>query len=166
MAKAAKSRVSKQAYISPNQLTLVGFESPFSNHLNPANRWVTLSRKIPGDVLVNGYQKQLNNSQTGADGINALETVGILKKTAPDVILLDINLPGINEIDVLKYIKKNHLLTKVLIVTNYSEDEYRDACLKIGAEYFIGKSTEFENIPVSVEKIVCKKAAKPLFSFF
>jgi hypothetical protein len=70
MAKAAKSRVSKQAYISPNQLTLVGFESPFSNHLNPTNRWVTLSRKIPWDVLVNVYQKQLNNSQTGADGIS------------------------------------------------------------------------------------------------
>jgi hypothetical protein len=78
MAKAAKTRASKQSYISPNQLTLVGFESPFSNHLNPTNRWVTLSRKIPWDVLVNVYQKQLNNSHTGAEGINPRVVIGSL----------------------------------------------------------------------------------------
>jgi hypothetical protein len=78
MAKAVKTRASKQAYSSPNQLTLVGFESPFSNHLNPGNRWVVLSHKIPWDVLVNVYQKQLNNSETGADGINPRVVIGSL----------------------------------------------------------------------------------------
>ena len=78
MAKALKNRASKQRYISPAQQTLAGFESPFSNHLNAANRWVVLARKIPWDSLVNVYQKQLHNSQTGADGINPRVVIGAL----------------------------------------------------------------------------------------
>ena len=42
MAKALKTRASKQRYISPNQPTLVGFESPFSKNLNAGNRWQPL----------------------------------------------------------------------------------------------------------------------------
>jgi IS5 family transposase len=47
-----------------------GFETPFHKHLNASNRWVVLSAKMPWDELVNIYQKQMNNSKTGADGIN------------------------------------------------------------------------------------------------
>ncbi len=47
MAKAKKYRASKQAYVSPNQLTLTGFETPFSRHLRADNRWVVLANKIP-----------------------------------------------------------------------------------------------------------------------
>jgi len=78
MAKALKNRASKQVYISPLQGTLAGFESPFSNHLNAGNRWVVLAHKIPWDSLVNVYQKQLNNSLTGADGINPRVVLGSL----------------------------------------------------------------------------------------
>ncbi len=78
MAKALKTRASKQRYISPNQPTLVGFESPFSKNLKAGNRWVTLAHAIPWDALVNIYQKQMNNSQTGADGINPRVVIGSL----------------------------------------------------------------------------------------
>lgn len=78
MAKAQKNRASKQRYISPSQQTLAGFESPFSNHLSAANRWVVLAQRIPWDALVNIYQKQLHNSQTGADGINPRVAIGSL----------------------------------------------------------------------------------------
>ena len=78
MAKAHKNRASKQPYVSPSQPTLVGFESPFTRQLNSTNRWVILSHKIPWDTLVNVYQKQLNNSETGADGINPRVVIGSL----------------------------------------------------------------------------------------
>ena len=70
MAKALKNRASKQGYVSPSQGIFPGFESPFSRHLNPTNRWVVLSKKIPWDELVSVYNKQMRNGQTGADGIN------------------------------------------------------------------------------------------------
>jgi IS5 family transposase len=47
MAKAQKTRASKQSYQSPNQLKFLGFETPFEKNLNPENRWVVLAHKIP-----------------------------------------------------------------------------------------------------------------------
>ena len=78
MAKAQKNRASKHGYISPDQMTIVGFESPFSQLLNPNNRWVILAQKIPWDLLVTTYQTRLNNSQTGADGINPRVAIGAI----------------------------------------------------------------------------------------
>lgn len=78
MAKAQKSRASKVPYISPNQLELVGFESPFTKHLDPNNRWVRLSKQIPWDKISNVYQRQLNNFITGAGGINPRVAIGAI----------------------------------------------------------------------------------------
>lgn len=78
MAKAQKKRASKQPYHSQNQLTIPGFESPFSQSLSPNNRWVLLSDKIPWDNLVSTYQNQLQNSRTGAEGINPRVAIGAM----------------------------------------------------------------------------------------
>jgi len=78
MAKAQKSRASKAAYVSPNQLELAGFESPFSKHLDPTNRWVKLAKQIPWDKIANVYQRQLKNSITGAGGINPRVAIGAI----------------------------------------------------------------------------------------
>ena len=78
MAKSQKNRASKNPYISPNQLSIVGFESPFSQLLDPNNRWVVLAHKIPWDLLVSTYQVRLNNSNMGADGINPRVAIGAM----------------------------------------------------------------------------------------
>lgn len=44
-------------YVSPNQLTLAGFESPFDQKLSPTNHWVALDHLIPWDEICNLYFK-------------------------------------------------------------------------------------------------------------
>jgi len=78
MAKAQKFRASKQAYVSTNQLSLAGFETPFSCSLRKDNRWVVLAHKIPWDSLVGVYNRQMGNDQTGAGGINPRVALGAL----------------------------------------------------------------------------------------
>ena len=78
MAKAQKSRASKHPYVSPTQMTIEGFESPFLQSLDMRNRWVILAHQIPWDLLVSTYQAQMNNSQTGADGINPRVAIGAM----------------------------------------------------------------------------------------
>jgi hypothetical protein len=78
MAKTQKSRATKAMYVSPNQLELVGFESPFTKYLDPANRWVKLAKQILWDKIANIYQRQLNNSITGASGINPRVAIGAI----------------------------------------------------------------------------------------
>ena len=70
MARASKIRASKLPYQSTSQLSLVGFDTPFSQHLNPENRWIILSHRIPWDEIVSVYNKQMHNNKTGAGHIN------------------------------------------------------------------------------------------------
>ena len=70
MAKSTKTRASKQEYISPGQGVLPCFGLPFSGSLSPYNRWVVLAHKIPWDLLVKVYLKQMRNNSTGTGGIN------------------------------------------------------------------------------------------------
>lgn len=78
MPKASKIRASKQPYQSPGQLTLDGFETPFSQQLSPYNRWVKLARMIPWDEIVGVYEKQMRNNVTGASNINPRVVLGSL----------------------------------------------------------------------------------------
>lgn len=79
MPRATKIRASKLAYQSVSQLTLAGFETPFSQHLNPENRWVLLAHRIPWDQIVSVYNKQMHNGETGASHINGRVVIGSLE---------------------------------------------------------------------------------------
>ena len=78
MAKALKNRASKHRYVSPGQLEMVGFDTPFVKELRAENRWVKLAKQIPWDNLVSVYSRQLNNSAKGANGINARVAIGAI----------------------------------------------------------------------------------------
>jgi transposase, IS5 family len=76
MAKASKTRASKLSYSSQNQLTLSGFETPFSKQLDPTNRWVIMEKQLDWDKLVVHYTKKLKNQKTGASSINPRVVIG------------------------------------------------------------------------------------------
>jgi YesN/AraC family two-component response regulator len=76
-------------------------------------------------------------------GSEALELIRTLK---PDAVTLDVRMPEINGINVLKIIKRERLEIMVIVLTALVEDEYRRKCLELGAKYFFHKSTEFEMV--------------------
>jgi len=76
--------------------------------------------------------------ETG-DGEECLE---LLKKNNPDVLLLDINMPKKNGIEVLKEIRKNDFDLKVLMLTVHNEVEYLIKAMDIGVDGYILKDSE------------------------
>lgn len=58
LVKAQRKRASTPQYVSPNQLILVGFETPFDQQLTKTNRWVKLCHLIPWDKIVGQYDRQ------------------------------------------------------------------------------------------------------------
>jgi hypothetical protein len=58
MSKPYKRRAPLPQYVSDRQLQISGFDTPFSQHLDPDNRWVVLAKKIPWDELAGIYLKQ------------------------------------------------------------------------------------------------------------
>lgn len=75
------------------------------------------------------------------------EAISVVRKLQPDVVILDIRMPGGSGIDVLRNIKQDGLGPIVIMLTNYPFSEYRQRCLRTGADFFLDKSTEFDQIP-------------------
>lgn len=71
----------------------------------------------------------------------------------PDVVVLDISMPGGNGILALEHIKRTHPDTLVIMLTNHSNDFYRKKCLAAGASYFFDKSSEFEKVEEVLQRL-------------
>ena len=78
MQKDSKRRASTPSFVSPSQLVLAGFETPFSQQLRRTNRWVVLAGKIPWDDICNVYTKQVGLSRTGRPPISPRIVIGSL----------------------------------------------------------------------------------------
>ncbi len=74
----SKNRASRNQYLSQNQLTLEGFESPFEKKLNPENRWVKLSNALPWDDLVSVYRKYFPEKEMGRPDLNPRIVLGAI----------------------------------------------------------------------------------------
>lgn len=72
-----KKRAFTPAYVSPAQLTLEGFETPFEQKLRKDNRWVKLAERIPWDRIVPSYD-QLFVSKEGRPPISGRVILGSL----------------------------------------------------------------------------------------
>jgi DNA-binding NarL/FixJ family response regulator len=84
----------------------------------------------------------------------------LIRRLKPDVVILDIRMPGESGIDVLRRIKKNGSGPIVMMFTNYPYKQYRSRCLGVGADYFFDKSTEFVKIPEVLEQLAMKLKKK------
>ena len=78
---------------------------------------------------------------------DAPEAVRCIQQIKPDAVILDLQMPGGSGLDVLRAIRPNHPGLHVLICTNYPYPQYREECLRAGANFFLDKSAEFEKIP-------------------
>ena len=88
---------------------------------------------------------------------NGNEVMSFLKIAVPDVVLLDVKMPGANGIDVLADIKKNYEQVKIIMLTNQSNAIIRSLCLNMGANFFFDKSTEFEKLPDALQQLALAK---------
>lgn len=86
-----------------------------------------------------------------ADGVECLEK---LKTIKPDILLLDINMPNKNGIEVLEEIKKNKMNIKVLILTVHNEVEYLLKAVDIGVNGYILKDSESAELKKAIKNIV------------
>ena len=79
----------------------------------------------------------------GEEPITVIDAVGRLH---PDLVILDIRMPGGNGILVLETLKKMENPPSVIMFTSYPYFQYRKRCLDAGADFFFYKSTEFERL--------------------
>jgi len=93
-----------------------------------------------------GLISDVENTQIVGQMETMYGSVDWIRKTQPEVLILDIHLKDGNGIEILKRIKKDPDAPTVIILTNYPYPQYRDKCEEAGAEYFLHKATEFDKL--------------------
>ncbi len=76
----------------------------------------------------------------------AFEAIQSIRRLPPRAVVLDISMPGGSGIYVLESIMKEKPRPTVIMLTNFTTDQYRRKCLQLGADYFFDKSCEFEKV--------------------
>jgi DNA-binding NarL/FixJ family response regulator len=97
---------------------------------------------------------ELQGVEISGQAERAKEAVASIQKLKPDVVVLDIRLPGGNGIEVLKEIKKDKSAPIIIILTNYPYPQYKKKCKEAGADFFFDKSTEFHKIIQVLKKLI------------
>lgn len=76
MTTSRKKHAPRVSYVSQKQLTISGFETPFSQNLDKNNRWVKLADRIPWDELAGIYLNQFSVKSTGRPPLNPRIVIG------------------------------------------------------------------------------------------
>lgn len=99
-----------------------------------------LERMIP-------LMEEIDNISFVVHAASYKEGFEVLSRLTPDMVLLDINLPDRSGIELLRVIKERQLEIAVLMISNNTGSYYRDICKKLGARYFLDKSTDIDLLP-------------------
>ncbi len=100
-------------------------------------------------TLLSDYN-DINIVAEAGDGPTALRST---EKLAPEVVLLDIRMPGSNGIQITRRLKDRFKETKVIILTTYEEDEYLFGALEAGADGYLLKTASADELSSAIRQV-------------
>lgn len=104
-------------------------------------------RRLLSEVFLEyGYE-----IESCANGMKALETIPVFK---PDLIIMDVKMPGLNGIDVLRKIRETDKNMRVIMMTAYGDQHYINQAETLGVARFIIKPFDLNKLRIQVEEIL------------
>ncbi len=85
------------------------------------------------------------------DGLEAIELV---EQEAPDLVLMDLKMPGVNGIEATRRIRARYPQIKVLVLTTYDDDEWIFDAIRAGAAGYLLKDTPHAEVVAAVKGTV------------
>lgn len=92
---------------------------------------------------------------TVADGREVIRSV---RKAKPDVILMDVRMPGMDGVSCTQIIKENYPQIKIIILTTFDDDEYVYNALKYGASGYLLKGVSTAELASAIRTVYGGKA--------
>jgi DNA-binding NarL/FixJ family response regulator len=114
-------------------------------------------------VIADDHKITLDGVRRTLDATDDIDVVGtassgsqvlpLVKRTAPDMVLLDIRMPGIDGITCLELLRKNHPDVKVVMLSAYSERDQVQTALSHGASAYIAKTVNPADLPSALRQV-------------
>ncbi len=93
------------------------------------------------------------------DAANAELAFELIERLRPDIILLDVRLPGTSGIEVCRTVTERYPETAVIILTTFTDESLVEQCIKAGARGFIVKDIERFDLKRSIRAVARGEAA-------
>jgi DNA-binding NarL/FixJ family response regulator len=91
--------------------------------------------------------KVLNTYQNGLDAFNGIMQI------QPDFVILDLNMPGMNGLEVLEKIREQNTTIKIILYTMYHEKSFLTKAIDLGVNGYLLKDFALEELSVCLEKV-------------
>jgi len=88
---------------------------------------------------------------------NAVDAMRVVRQENPDVLLLDVAMPGKSGIEALKPLKQEFPRLKILVLSMYPEDQFGVRAIKAGALGYLNKASAPDRLIEAVERIAAGK---------
>ena len=98
-----------------------------------------------------GQYKVIGEAEDGAEAIRGITT------THPDIVLLDLNMPKMDGISVIKDLKKRYPEIKILVLTMFKTEEYVLEVFHSGAEGYCLKSSSYDELLMGIRAVLSGK---------
>lgn len=96
-------------------------------------------------------------SITIEEAVDGEEAIQKIDASVPDLIFMDIKLPGESGLHMTKRVKSKYPKMIIIILTYYDSPEHREAAFRCGADHFLPKGTSIEEVVELVQSIESKK---------
>ena len=98
--------------------------------------------------------KEMPSVEIVATAQNGFELMDVVARQKPELVILDLNMPGYDGLQCLKKIKNDFPETKVLILTNYSQPELVEDVKQIGADGYLIKNSSAAELKAAVTSVL------------
>jgi DNA-binding NarL/FixJ family response regulator len=100
------------------------------------------------------YINTLDEIKLIDEAVNGNEAWAKIKDGSYDLVILDVSMPGMSGLDVLRNIKERNLQTRVLMLSVHPQEQYAIHAFKLGASGYISKDSAFEELTLAIRKIL------------
>lgn len=107
-------------------------------------------------IVRNGVKALLENElgiKVVGEADNGIDAWKIVQKLKPDVLVSDINMPGINGIELTERIAESHLETQVLILSMFNDESYILRSVEAGVMGYLPKDADYDDIIKGIKEI-------------
>ncbi|MGH9582535.1 MAG: response regulator [Bryobacteraceae bacterium] len=98
-----------------------------------------------------GVQPGMTVAGSAANGADALE---LARALAPDIVLVDLRMPGMSGIEIIRALRHEHVPVRILVLTTFETDEDIYSAVKAGADGYLLKNSTQEEM-IEAIRIVC-----------
>ena len=104
-------------------------------------------------LMIQSNCPQISRIEEAENGLQALE---LCKKLIPDIVMVDINMPGINGLETIREMKKISGCSRYIILSSYNQFEYAQSALTLGVEQFLLKPAKISELKKAIDDVIQK----------